>query len=68
MPINFKGIERISHDQDKLREARFWSPRSIAERVIAGWALRDNNLMAREDHEPEKRTAPTLRRIARSWR
>ena len=68
MPIVFTSIERVTHDQDRLREARYWSTQSIAERVIAGWALRDNNLMARDDHEPEKRTGTTLRRIARSWR
>ena len=66
MSIVFTGIERVTHDQNRLREARYWSARSVAERVIAGWALRDNDLVTRDDHEPEKRTGITLRRVARS--
>ena len=50
MPITFTGIQRVTHDQDRLREAEFWASRSMAERVIAGWALAENNLLPRE-HE-----------------
>jgi len=65
MPIRFTAIQRVTHDEDRIREAHFWAGRSIAERVIAGWALAENNLIRRDDHEPEKRTGITLRRVAR---
>ncbi len=66
MPIVFKSVERVSHDEDRIRDAQYWAKRSIAERVIAGWALAENNLLSRDQDEPEKRTAITLRRIPRS--
>ena len=63
MTIRFTAIERVTHDEDRVREARFWASRSIAERVIAGWELAENNLLGRDDDEPEKRTGITLRRV-----
>ncbi len=63
MAIRFTAIARVTHEEDRVREARFWASRSIAERVIAGWELADNNLIRREDHEPEKRTGILLLRI-----
>lgn len=75
MPIAFVSIGRVTHAEDRTREARYWAGRSIAERVIAGWTLADNNLIPRRgsliqkaDHEPEKRTGVTLRRVARVGR
>jgi hypothetical protein len=66
MPIVFKSVERVSHDESRIRDAQYWAKRSIAERVIAGWALAENNLLPRDEDEPEKRTGITLRRIPRS--
>jgi hypothetical protein len=68
MPIAFTSIERVTHDDDRLREARYWAERTMAERVIAGWALAEDDLIPRDDHEPEKRTGFTLRRVARGER
>lgn len=68
MSIKFTAVDRVTWDEDRLREARFWASRSIAERVIAGWALRDNNLIRPDDNEPEKRTGITLRRVVRGRR
>ncbi len=66
MSIAFKGMERVTHDESRIREAQYWAERGIAERVIAGWALAENNLLLRDQNEPEKRTGITLRRIPRS--
>ncbi len=63
MSIVFTTIHRVTHDEDRLREARFWATRTIAERVAAGWTLAENNLTRGDDHEPEKRTTITLRRV-----
>lgn len=63
MSINFTAVDRVTRDEDRLREARFWASRSIEERVIAGWALADDDLIQPEEHEPEKRAGITLRRI-----
>jgi hypothetical protein len=68
MPIAFTSIERVTHDEDRKREALYWAQRSIAERVIAGWELRDNNPITREEHEPKERTGITLRRVVRGGR
>jgi len=66
MSIRFTGIERVRHEEDHIREARYWESRSMAERVIAGWALADNNLLRGGGNEPQKRTGVTLRRVVRS--
>ena len=68
MPIRFTSIERVTHAEDRLREARYWAARSIAERVIAGWELAEDNFRLQGDDEPEKRTGITLRRVVRSGR
>lgn len=68
MSINFIAVDRVAWDEDRLREARFWASRSIAERVIAGWALAENNLIQSDEHESEKRAGFTLRRVAGSRR
>lgn len=66
MAIKFLSVERVRFDEDRLKEARFWASRSIAERVIAGWELADENFRLREDDEPTERAAITLRRVPRS--
>jgi hypothetical protein len=68
MAIVFTGIERVTHEEDRLREAQYWAKRTIAERVIAGWALADDNLMPRGEDEPQKRTAITFRRVTEGGR
>jgi hypothetical protein len=68
MPITFTSIERVSFAEDRVREARYWAERSMAERVVAGWALADGDLTLRESDEQEKRTGITLRRVARGGR
>ncbi len=68
MPIEFLKIERVTHEEDRLREARYWASKTMEERVIAGWALRENSLFQEDVHEREKRTGITLRRIQRSGR
>ncbi len=65
MAINFTGVRRVAHDEDRRLEAEYWASRSMAERVIAGWELAEGDLFLRENDEPEKRTAWTLRRVAR---
>jgi hypothetical protein len=66
VPINFLSVERVRFDEDRLKEAQFWAPRSIAERVIAGWELADENFRLRETDEPTGRAVITLRRVPRS--
>ncbi len=66
--IGFVGVYRVTHEQDRPREAEFWATKSIAERVIAGWELVKDDLMRGERNEPEKRTGWTRRRISRSGR
>ena len=68
MPIKFTGIHRVTHDEDRKLEAEFWASKTIAERVIAGWALAQGDLRRQEEDEPENRTGWTLRRIARGRR
>ena len=73
MSINFISIERVTHGEDRRREAHYWAQRTMVERVEAGWALADSNLTMREGDEPnhdepEKRTGFTLRRVSRGWR
>lgn len=62
--MTITAIHRVTHGEDHAREARFWACRTIAERVIAGWALADNSLVRRENHEPETRSSFTLSRVA----
>ena len=64
MPIRFMTVNRVTWNEDRLREACLWATRSIADRVIAGWELAEENLTQPEDHEPEKRAGITLRRIS----
>ena len=73
VPITFTSIEQVTHEDDRRREAHFWAQRTMAERVIAGWALADSNLTTplnneQSDQEPEKRAGFTLRRVPRSGR
>jgi hypothetical protein len=66
MTIHFTGIQRVSHEEDRQREADYWSKKTIAERVIAGWELAENDLVQRDHHEQAERPAFTLRRIPRA--
>lgn len=68
MSINFTCVDRVTRNDDRLREARFWAARSMAERVIAGWALAEDNLIRPEEDESQKRAGITLRRIPRRGR
>ena len=68
MSVRFTGIARVSHKQDRLLEAQHWGSRSMAERVIAGWALADSNVLRGGGDESQKRTGVTLRRVTRSKR
>jgi len=68
MSINFTAVDRVTWNEDRLREARFWAMRPMAERVIAGWALADNNLIEPGEDEPEKRAGITLRRVPKGRR
>jgi hypothetical protein len=66
MAIKFLSVERVRFDEDRQKEADFWGSKSIAERVIAGWELADDDFRLRETNEPTGRTAFTFRRISRS--
>lgn len=66
MTIRFLGIRRVTHEEDLRREASFWASKTVAERVIAGWALAADPLIRRGEDELPKRTGWTLRRIVRS--
>ena len=69
MSLKVLSFERVTFAEDRLREAQFWATKSIAERVIAGWELADDDLIRRKhEHEPEKRTAVTFRRVKRGTR
>jgi hypothetical protein len=68
MTIHFTGIQRVTHAEDRQREAEYWATRTMAERVIAGWELAGNDLIQRDHHEQADRPAFTLRRIPRRWR
>ena len=65
MAIRFTGIRRVTHEEERRLEAEYWASRSMAERVIAGWALAEDNLLSGEQDEPEKRAGWTLRRVPR---
>ena len=65
MAIRFTGIRRVTHEEERKVEAEYWASRSIAERVIAGWVLAEDDLLTGEHDEPEKRTAWTLLRVPR---
>jgi hypothetical protein len=66
LPIKFLSVERVRFDEDRLKEAQFWASKSIAERVIAGWELADENFRLRDADEPKRTAAITLRRVPRS--
>lgn len=67
MAITFTSLEKVSHAEDRLREARFWSTRTIAARVIAGWELADSQLrLDGAAHESENRAAWSFRRVKRT--
>jgi hypothetical protein len=68
MPIEWLGIERVTHEEDRLREARYWASKTIQERLSAGWALADHILFPEKSGGSEKRTGITLRRVPHSWR
>ena len=68
MPIRFTSIERVTHADDRLREARYWAGQSMAARVIAGWELAEDDFRLQGDDEPQKRTGITLRRVVRGGR
>ena len=66
--IRFMGIARVTHWEDRLREAEFWATKTMAERVIAGWELAEDDLRRGGGDEPEKGTGITVRRVSRSGR
>lgn len=66
--IKFTGVRRVTFEEERELEAEFWASKSIAERVIAGWTLAENNLLPRERDELEKRAGWTVRRIPRGGR
>jgi hypothetical protein len=69
MPLRCISFERVTFAEDRLLQAQYWAKKTIAERVIAGWDLADDNLMQRgSTDEPEKRAAITFRRVERGER
>jgi acylphosphatase len=48
------AIERVSHADDRVREARFWDSKSTAERVIAGWDLADSDPICPKDYDEDR--------------
>jgi hypothetical protein len=63
------SFERVTFAEDRLREAQFWATKTIAERVIAGWELADDELIQRRrEDEPEKRAIVTFCRVERPKR
>lgn len=63
MPIRFTSVDRVRYDEDRLREARFWATRTMAERVIAGWELAEDELIRGVKDEPQRGTGITLRPV-----
>ena len=48
MPIRFTEVRRVTHEEGRERDRVFWAGKSIAERVIAGWALAEGDVLTRE--------------------
>jgi len=65
MAIVFKSVQKVTFAEDRLREARYWATRSIAERLIAGWELADQPPLLQGPHEQQKRTGIVVRRVLR---
>ena len=68
MPIQFTKVERVGFEQDMRNEAAFWSKRSMAERVIAGWKLAEDDLLRKVPDDSQGRATISVRRVRRSWR
>ena len=68
MTIQFTKVERVSFEDDLRKEAEFWAKRSMAERVLAGWQLAEDDLLRKASDDPQGRTTFSVRRVRRSWR
>ena len=68
MGVRILGVRRVTHAEDLQREAAYWASKTLAERVIAGWALAEDDLLARESDESKERTTWILRRVVRRGR
>ncbi len=68
MTIQFTKVERVSCEDDLRKEAEFWAKRSMAERVLAGWQLAEDDLLRKVPDDPQGRTTFSVRRVRRSWR
>ena len=56
MTVQFTGARRVKHEESRRLEARCRAGKTMAERVIAGWGLAEDDLLKRDNDEPEKRT------------
>ena len=65
------GVRRVTHEESERLETEYWASKTMAERVIAGWALRENDLIRRARggaNGDQKRTGWVLRRVTREPR
>lgn len=71
-PLKFISVERASHADARIRDAQYWATKTIAERVIAGWKLAEDDYSLRGASEQEKQPNPrptiTFRRVPRRRR
>lgn len=69
MVMQVLSFEKVTFAEDERREAEFWASKTIAERVKAGWDLRESNLVQRQaEHGCEESAAITFCRVERTWR
>jgi hypothetical protein len=67
-PFAGATLRRVSFEQARQQQRDEASSMSIAERVLAGWEMRENDLFRERNLGDTSSTGITIRRIQRSWR
>lgn len=63
------SLKTVSFAEAERLEAEYWASKTIAERVKAGWQLRENDLLqGGEQRDTSGAAVITFCRVERAWR